>query len=145
MWAEQTGQWSHGPSPSGMPCSHLRGQGAPPRLSPGEGIHNRPQATRGLLLPPRATEGQGVHTPSLEGEILVRPEPCGLWTRSALPSSSSKIDFAIPHVSASGRPAPSQCQRLQILVSYKVQFLLPACHCARSLITLPTEASGHGA
>lgn len=37
-----------GQSPLGSHCSHPRGQGAPPRLSPSEGIHTRPQATRGL-------------------------------------------------------------------------------------------------
>lgn len=56
--------------PAGMPCSHPRGQGAPPRLSPGEGTHNRPQAIRGLLPPTRAAVGQGVCTPSLGEKSL---------------------------------------------------------------------------
>lgn len=53
----------------------------------------------------------------------MRPEPCGLWTRSALPSSSSKIDFAIPQVLAAQLPASVRGSRSWFPIKSSFYFL----------------------
>lgn len=127
-----------------MPCSHPRDQRAPSRFSPGEGIHNRPQATRGLLPPPRATEGRGVCIPGL-GEKS---------SRDLNPAAYGPLSLTIvlvqdcpchPCCVSTRPPGPQPVSELPDRGFQKSRFLLPACHCARSLITLPLEASGHGA
>lgn len=72
-------------------------------------------------------------------EILLRPEPCSLQTTQPYHRPCPRLSFAIL-VSASGYPAPSQRPTLQILVFNKV----PVSTFCMPLVTLPTEASGHG-
>lgn len=108
-----------GQSPLGCCCSHSEGQGVPPTLSPDEGTHTRPHATRGLLPPPQAMEDQGGCTPGLGEKSSQDPNP------KAYGPLSLTIVFVqrCPRnllVSAPGHPAPNWCQRLQILVFSKV-------------------------
>nr|KAF6358491.1 hypothetical protein mPipKuh1_010318 [Pipistrellus kuhlii] len=132
------------PGPSGMWCSHRKGPGVPPGFSPREEIHNRPPATRGLLPPPPAAEGQMVCSPSLGEKSSWDLNPAAYRPLSLtivlvqdcpLPSLSQRL---------AARP-PASVRRSRSRFSIKSQFLLSACHRARSLTTLPTEASGHKA
>lgn len=101
--------------------------------------HQRPSATS------PSCRGPGSLHPQPWREILMRPEPCSLQT--AQPYHRPRPGLSLPSLSRrlAARPPPVSDVPSRSWFSIKSQFLLSACHCAGSLIALPTEASGHGA
>lgn len=105
--------------------------------------------TRGQMSPeafchlPKLWRAREAGFPAL-GEILMTPEPQGLGPLSLTIVLVQHCPCNLL-VSAPGLLTPAGIRGSRSWFSIKSECPLPACHCARSLITVPAEASGCGA